>query len=41
MTVEDWASLGLMIALVLTGGSLTIVTLLAYVCVMGFNNEGE
>jgi hypothetical protein len=41
MTIEDLASLGLMIALVLTGGALTVGTLLVYICVMGFNNEGE
>jgi len=41
MTAEDWASLGLMIVLLLTGGALTVGTLLFCVCVMGFNNERD
>jgi hypothetical protein len=41
MTVDDWASLGLMIALLLTGGALTVGLLLLYIAVMGFNNERD
>jgi hypothetical protein len=41
MTLDDFASLGLMIALLLTGGALTIGILLIYVAVMGFNNERD
>jgi hypothetical protein len=41
MNLEDFASICLMVALLITGGALTVGILLLFVAVMGFNNERD